>query len=49
MEQFTYLGKPLTNQNSIQEEIKADWSLRVLANTKCGIFFVFQFAKKYED
>jgi len=24
MEQFKYLGKTLTNQNSIQEEIKAD-------------------------
>ena len=26
MEQFKYLGKSLTNENSIQEEIKADKS-----------------------
>jgi len=50
MQQFKYLGKTLTNQNSIQEEIKVDWRMRMLVIIKCRIFFVFQFAtQKYGE
>ena len=33
-----YLGKTLTNQNSIQEEIKRNWSQGMLALTRRRIF-----------
>jgi len=38
VEEFKYLGTNLKNQNSIREEIKADWSQRKLAIIRCRIF-----------
>jgi len=38
VEEFKYLGTTLTNQNSIQEEIRADWSQGMLAIIWCRIF-----------
>jgi len=47
VEEFKYLGITLTNQNSIQEEIKSrlkklrtDWSRGMLAVIRCRIFCV---------
>jgi hypothetical protein len=38
LEEFKYLGTNITNQNSIQEEIKAVCSQRMLAVIWCRIF-----------
>ena len=38
VEEFKYLGITLTNQNSIQEEIKADRSQGMLVITQCRNF-----------
>jgi len=40
VEDFKYLGITLTNQNSIQEEIKVDWSQGMLAVIQCRIFYL---------
>ena len=50
VEAFKYLGKTLTNQNFIQEEIKS----RLISGNACYYsvqnFFVFQFAiQKFKD
>ena len=37
MEQFKYLGTPLTNQNCIYEEIWVDWSQGILPIIECRI------------
>jgi len=37
VEQFKYLGTTLTNQNSIQEKLRADWSEGMLALIWCRI------------
>jgi len=39
VEEFKYLGTTLTNQNSIQEEIKSRLILGMTANIQCRIFF----------
>ena len=38
VEEFRYLGKTLTNQNSIQEEIKSRLKSGMLAIIRCRIF-----------
>ena len=38
VEEFKYLGTTLTNQNSIQEEIRAIWSQGMLATIRRRIF-----------
>ena len=38
VEEFKYLGTTLKNQNSIQEEIKADQSPGMFAIIRCRIF-----------
>ena len=38
VEEFKYLGTMLTDQNSIQEEIKSRWSWGMLAIIQCRIF-----------
>ena len=38
VEEFKYLGTTLTNQNSIQEEIKSRLKLRNAYYTQCRIF-----------
>jgi len=38
VKEFIYLGTTLTNQNSIQEEIKIRLKLGMLAITRCRIF-----------
>jgi hypothetical protein len=42
VEEFNYLGTNLTNQNSIQEEIKSRWKLGNACYYSVQIFF-FQF------
>jgi len=38
VEEFKYLGTTLTDQNSIAEEIRADWSQEMLAIVRLRIF-----------
>ena len=38
VEEFKYLWKMLTNQNSIQEKLRACWSQGMLAIIRCRIF-----------
>ena len=38
--EFKYLRKTLTNQNSTQEEIKADWSQEIIAIIWCRILCI---------
>ena len=38
VEKFKYLGTTLTDQNSIQEEIKSRFKLGMLAIIRCRIF-----------
>ena len=50
VEEFKYLGTTLTNQNSIQEEIKSRLKLGNACYTLGAESFVFQFAtKKFKD
>ena len=50
VEQFTYLGSTLTNQNSIQEEIKSRLKLRECLLLFGAESFIFQFAiQKFKD
>jgi hypothetical protein len=47
--EFKYLGKTLTNQNSIWKKLRADLSQEMLAIILCRIF-VFHFPiKKFKD
>jgi hypothetical protein len=46
VEEFKYLGTTLKIQNSIQEEIKADWSQGMLAIIRCRIFCLPTFCSK---
>jgi hypothetical protein len=49
VEEFQYLGKTLTNQNSIQEEIKSRLKSEYLLSFHAE-YFVFRFAiQKYKD
>jgi len=36
--EFRYLGKTLTNQNSVHEEIKSRLKVGMLATIRCSIF-----------
>jgi len=38
VDEFKYLGTTLTNQNSIQEKLRADWSQGMLTIIWCRIF-----------
>jgi hypothetical protein len=38
VEEFRFLEKNLTNQNSIKEEIRADWRQEMFAIIRCRIF-----------
>ena len=50
VEEFKYLGKAITNQNSIQEEIKGQMEVRECLLLFGAEFFVFQFAnQKFKD
>jgi len=50
MEQFRYLGKTITNENSIQEEIKSRFKSGNAPLSFGAESFVFQFAiQKYID
>ena len=50
VEEFKYLGVTLTNQNSVQEEIKNRFKVRECLLSFGAESFVFQFAvKKYRD
>ena len=50
VEEFKYLGTTLTNQNSIQKEIKSGLKLRECLLPLCAEHFVFQFAiQKFKD
>ena len=50
MEEFKYLGTTLTDQNSIQEEIKSRLKLGNACYQSVENLFVFQFAiQKFKD
>ena len=46
VDELKYLGTTLTNQNSIQEEIKSRLELGMLAIIRCRIFFLPVFYQK---
>jgi hypothetical protein len=47
VEEFKYLGKNLTNQNFIAEEIKSRLSQETLAIIRCGIFCLHRLLSKH--
>jgi len=49
VEEFKYLGTTLKNRNSIQEEIKADFSRGMLAIIRCRIFCLPVCCPKFKD
>jgi hypothetical protein len=50
VEHLRYFGTTLTNQNSIQEEIKEQMKVKECLLSFGAIYFVFQFAiQKYKD